>query len=135
MLKTDESQRSQNENQEELCPGDRPTHDERYPYLTEFSEFISTVSTDALKSELLTHQQRLMAESLWSAANYGGSSANCAKKLKEIYGPRWYKITSVEEHMEPVRLYYEYVLILDHKKQWDNRNKLAKLDQKETVNG
>lgn len=133
MLKTNESQGSQNENQDKLRPGDRPTHSERYPYLLEFSELISKVPTELLKSELLTHQQRLTAESMWAAANYGGSEANCAKHLKEIHGPKWYKVTSVQEHMEPLRMYYEYVLIIDHQRQWDNSKKLAKLNQKEPV--
>lgn len=129
MLKADESQWSQNENQDKLCPGDLPAHCEQYPYLFEFSEFISTVSTEALKSKLLTHQQRLLAESFWSAFNYGGSSAKCALHLKEIYGPKWFTLTSIDQHMEPVRAYYEYVLILDHQRQWNNRQKAAKLSQ------
>lgn len=127
MLKTDESQRSQNENQDQLSPSNCSVHVGCYPFLKEFSEFISNVSVNALKYKLLTHQQRLLAESMWSAQNYGGSTANCAKHLKEIYGPKWYKITSIEEHMEPVRDYYELVLILDHKNQWNKRQELAKL--------
>jgi hypothetical protein len=127
MLKTHKSQRSQDENQNKFSPGDRPLHDKCYPYLNEFSELISGVSIDALKYKLMTYQERLMAEAMWAANNYGGSTANCAKQLKEVYGPRWYKVTSVEEHMEPVRTYYEYVLILSHQNQWNRRQNLAKL--------
>lgn len=127
MSKTDESQRSQDENQNEFSPGDRSTHGNCYPYLNEFSEFISGVSIDSLKYKLMTHQQRLTAEAMWAANNYGGSTANCAKHLKEIYGQRWYKVTSIEEHMEPVRKYYEYVLVLSHQNQWNQRQKVAKL--------
>ncbi len=127
MLNTDEPSRYQDENQDELSPGQRPFHSEDYPHLLEFSEFISGVSITALKYKLMTFQQRLTAEAFWSAANYGGSEANCAKHLKEIYGPKWYQITTVAEHMEPQRTYYEYVLILDHQRQWDNRKKSAKI--------
>jgi hypothetical protein len=126
MLKTDESQRSQDENQEEFSPSDS-AHGNCYPYLNEFSEFISGVSIDALKYKLMTHRQRLTAEAMWAANNYGGSKANCAKHLKEIYGPRWYKVVKIEDYMEPVRLYYEYVLILAHQNQWNKRQELAKL--------
>lgn len=81
----------------------------------------------------MTRQQRLMAEAIWAAKNYGGSEANCAKHLKEIYGPRWYKVTSIQEHMEPVRTYYEYVLILEHQNQWNKRQELAKLIESKAV--
>jgi hypothetical protein len=126
MLNTHESSRYQDENQDELGPG-QLFHCEEYPHLPEFSEFISGVSIDALRFKLMTFQQRLLAQALWSAANYGGSEANCAKHLKEVYGPKWYQITSVSEHMEPLRTYCEYVLILDHQRQWDKAKKSAKI--------
>lgn len=127
MLKTNEAGWHQKEDQEELSPGQRFFHCEDYPHLLEFSEFISGVSIDALRFKLMTFQQRLLAQSLWAASNYGGSEANCAKHLKEIYGPKWYQITTVSEHMEPLRTYCEYVLILDHQRQWDKTKKSAKL--------
>jgi hypothetical protein len=119
MLQTDKSQRPQDEDQEKFCPGDGPAHDVQYPFIEEFSELLQKVSTDVMKNRLMTHQQRLLAESMWEAANYGGSEAKCAKHLKEIYGPKWYEITSTAKHMESVREYYEYVLILDHQNQWN----------------
>lgn len=129
MLNTHESSWYQDENQDELSPGQRSFHSEDYPHLLEFSEFISNVPITSLKYKLMTFQQRLTAEAFWSAANYGGSEANCAKQLKEIYGPKWYQITSISEHMEPPRRYYEYVLILDHQRQWDKRKKSAKIPE------
>jgi hypothetical protein len=127
MLNTDDACRYQEEDQEELSPGQVSFHCEDYPHLLEFSEFISGVHIDSLKFKLMTFQQRLAAQSFWAAENYGGSEANCAKHLKEVYGPKWYQITSVSEHMQPIRIYCEYILILEHKRQWDKRKKSAKL--------
>lgn len=129
MLQTDEPQRSQDEDQQQFCPGDGATHEMQYPFIAEFSELLRKVSTDVLKSRLLTYQQRLLAESIWAAENYGGSEAKCAKHLKEIYGPKWYELTSVSSHMDDVREYYELVLILDHQEQWKDYKKLAKLSK------
>jgi hypothetical protein len=123
MLETNKAHGTQNEDQEKLCPGDGPAHDLKYPFIEEFSELLRKVSTDVLKSQLMTHRQRLLAESLWAAENYGGSEAKCIKHLKEIYGAKWYEVTSVLKHMDGPRGYYEYVLILDHQQQWNKAQK------------
>lgn len=129
MLNTSDSERQQDQNQEEFCPGQRFSHGKQYPFIDEFSELLARVSTEVLKFELMTHQQRMMAQGLWEANNYGGSEAKCAKHLNEIYGPKWRKITKIEDHMEPIRSYYEYVVLLDHQRQWDNQKKFARLPQ------
>ena len=82
---------------------------------------------NTLKYTLMTYQQRLMANAMWEAQNYGGSEAKCKAHLKELYGPKWYQVTSISDHMENPRPYYEYVLILEHQKQWDNAGEKAKL--------
>jgi len=127
MLSTDHSNRSEDENQDELGPGQRLSHDLRYPFIDEFSEFIAGVSTESLKNKLMTPQQCQLAKAVWEAENYGGSEAKCAARLREIYGPDWRSITSIKEHMSPLRDYYEYVLILDHQRQWEQSKKLAKI--------
>ena len=127
MLSSGESKGDENQDQDELGPGDGATHDEKYPFIHEFSEFIASVSTESLKTKLMTPQQVQLATAIWEAENYGGSEAKCVARLKEIYGPRWREVTSVKEHMSPVRDYYEYVLILDHQRQWEQAKKLAKL--------
>ncbi|MGA0128651.1 MAG: hypothetical protein ACO3I1_05125 [Burkholderiales bacterium] len=129
MLDSAHDQRTEGDDQDEFSPGQALSHDEKYPFITEFSEFISTVSIDALKYTLMTHPQRIMAQAFWEAHNYGGSKEKCIKHLKEIYGPKWHQVTKLEDHMEEPRKYYEYVLILDHQRQWDERKKLAKLRQ------
>ena len=119
----------QDQDQEQLSVGDGSAHGEKYPFIEEFSDFIASVSTSSLKFKLMTFQQRLFAKALWEAENYGGSISKCKAHLKEIYGDFWYQLTSVEDHFTDEREYCEYVLKLDHIKQWDNQQKLAKLQQ------
>ena len=119
----------QDQDQEQLSVGDGSAHGQKYPFIEEFSDFIASVSTSSLKFKLMTFQQRLFAKALWEAENYGGSISKCKAHLKEIYGDSWYQLTSVEDHFTDEREYCEYVLKLDHLKQWDNQQKLAKLQQ------
>ena len=127
MLGTRNGDGEQDEDQDQLGPSQVFFHEERYPFITEFSEFIASVSTESLKNKLMTPQQCQLAKAVWEAENYGGSEAKCAARLKEIYGPNWREVTSIKEHMKPIRDYYEYVLILDHQRQWEQSKKLAKL--------
>ena len=129
MLNSNVGNGAENDDQNQLGPGQSFPHDGKYPFIHEFSEFISRVSMDALKYQLMTHPQRIMAQALWEANNYGGSKEKCVKHLKEIYGPAWYKVTTLKDHMEDLRPYCEFVLLLEHQKQWDERKKLAKLQQ------
>ena len=130
MLNSDPAHRGKNQNQNQLGISETAPHGEKYPYIDEFSEFLASVSTKALKYQLMTYQQRLMAKALWEATNYGGSKEKCIEHLTKIYGPRWRQVTTLEEHMEEERAYCEYVLILDHMKQWDKHQKLATLCEK-----
>jgi hypothetical protein len=127
MLNTSKSDGGQEQDQQQLSVGNVATHGQRYPFIQEFSEFLSSVSTHALKYKLMTYQQRLLARSLWEAENYGGSKSKCEARLKEIYGSDWRSITRVEDHMTPEREYCEYVLILEHQKQWNEAQEKAKL--------
>ena len=131
MLNACPTQGDNDQKSQEFGVGNRPAHDDKYPYIEEFSDFIATVSTKALKYQLMTYQQRLMAKALWEAENFGGSKEKCIEHLTKIYGPRWREVTSFEEHMEEERVYCEYVLILDHMKQWDKHQKLATLCEKQ----
>lgn len=128
MLSTHPPQGTQDDDQEQLSPR-HGSHCTQYPFIEEFSELLQKVSIDVLKFQLMTYQQRLLAESFWAAENFGGSEAKCAKHLKEIYGPKWYEITSISDHMESIRPYCEYVLILEHQKQWKESKKLARLSE------
>ena len=119
MLNANNTDRQQSQNQKQLSIGNRATHDKKYPFLSEFSDLISKLSIAKLL-ELMTQQQIIFAKSLWEAANYGGSEIKCEKRLKEIHGPKWYQVTSIEENMEDIRGYYELILRIDHTKQWDD---------------
>lgn len=127
MLDTTESDRHQKQDQDQLSPRNRTSHGKKYPFIDEFSEFISGLSTKALEQHLMTQQQRQLAKAIWESENYGGSESKCAVRLKEIYGHDWYKVTSINDHMLPLRQYYEHVLVLDHQRQWEQAKKLAKL--------
>tara|TARA_R100001082_G_scaffold33012_1_gene17115 strand:- start:2028 stop:2441 length:414 start_codon:yes stop_codon:yes gene_type:complete len=120
MLNTDNTDRQESKDQQQLSVSNRTAHDEQYPFLSEFSELIAKLSIEELL-ELTTYQQRNFAKSLWEAENYGGSRVKCEKRLKEIHGPKWYEITSIKEHMADIREYYELVLRIDHKRQWDEQ--------------
>jgi hypothetical protein len=127
MLATNEGSGNQDKNQQQLGISDGAAHGQRYPFIEEFSEFLSSVSTQALKYKLMTYQQRLFAKALWEAENFGGSRSKCEARLKEIYGFNWKSITKVADHMVPEREYCEYVLILEHQKQWNEAQQKAKL--------
>ena len=120
MLSTNNTDRQKSQNQNQLSISNWAAHNKDYPYLTEFSDLISKLSIDRLL-ELMTYQQKMFANSLWEAENYGGSEAKCEKRLEELYGPKWYEITSIEDNMANKREYYELVLRMNHRKQWDDQ--------------
>ena len=119
-MESEHTNRCSQKEEQELSVSDAATHDQKYPFLDEFSEFLSSVPVHSLKYKLLTYQQRLFAEAMWAAENFGGDQNKCISWLEDIYGPNWRELTSVQEHMAEKRTYYEYVLILDHQRQWKN---------------
>ena len=67
MLESNISKRNKNQYQEQLSIGNRSLHNDKYPFLMEFSELIADMSTKDLKNNLLTDSQKMLAESLWMA--------------------------------------------------------------------
>ncbi len=126
MLDSNPSDRQQSQKQDQLGVSDGTTHDKKYPFLQEFSDLISKLSRPEL-NELLTYQQKLFAKALWEAENYGGSEEKCEKRLKELYGTKWYEVVDFDDHMTDIREYYEYVLRLDHRQQWNKYQKSANI--------
>ena len=110
MLKANEAKGSQNQDQDQLSVSDVAFHESYSPYKEEFSELLSKVSTKVLRSELMTHQQRMLARALWEACNYGGRPTPGDLK-----------------NMEPERIYCEWVLKIDHEQQWKKAKKHVKL--------
>ena len=117
-----------NQDQQQLCVGDGAPHGNEYPFIQEFSELISDLSMKELE-QLMTNQQKTFAKSLWEAENYGGCTEKAKKRLSETHGPQWFKSIRFKEHFSVIRDYYEYVLILEHQRQWDGYKKVAKLYQ------
>ena len=129
MLSPDKSKRQECQDQQQFGISNGTTHDEQYPFLTEFSDLIAGLSRKDLE-KLLTHQQKMFAKAIWEAENYGGSYEKCQKRLRDLYGPHFNRILSSEEqkaHMAPITDYYRYILRLDHRQQWDKYKKTAKL--------
>ena len=108
MLNSNITNRKKDNDQKQLSISNRSTHENKYPFVKEFSELISTVSTKILKTVLLTPEQENLAQSLWAANR-------SKQQLDSSYKP---KINTLRE-------YYEKVLLLDHKKQWDDHEKSA----------
>ena len=119
MLTTNKNRGYKNQDQQQLSISNGSTHDQQYPFLKELSELMSDLPMKDLK-ELMRTQQITFAKALWEAENYGGSKEKCKKRLENIYGSKWREITSIKEHMASIRGYYELVLKIDHKKQWDD---------------
>ena len=76
----------------------------------EFSELIADMSTKDLKNNLLTDDQKMLAESLWMAN----------KSKKELYPEYQPKISQLRE-------FFIQALITDHKRQWDEYRKSANI--------
>ena len=76
----------------------------------EFSELIADMSTKDLKKNLLTDDQKMLAESLWMAN----------KSKKELYPNYQPKINKLRE-------FFIQALISDHKRQWDEYRKSANI--------
>ena len=76
----------------------------------EFSELIADMSTKDLKKNLLTDDQKMLAESLWMAN----------KIKKELYPDYQPKINKLRE-------FFMQALITDHKRQWDEYRKSANI--------
>ena len=108
MLNSNISKRCEDKNQKQLSISNRSSHENKYPFVKEFSELISIVSTKILKTVLMPPEQENLAQSFWAANR-------SKQQLDSSYKP---KINTLRE-------YYERVLLLDHKKQWDDHEKSA----------
>ena len=110
MLGSDISKRNKDQNQEQLSISNGSLHDEKYPFLTEFSELIEDMSTKDLKNNLLTQEQKMLAESLWM-------SNRTKKDIDPNFKPKINKL----------REFFLQALITDHKRQWDEYRKSANI--------
>lgn len=96
------SKGTEDQNQNEFSPSDGTFEHKFYsPHIEEFSRFLKTVPEKVLRDELTTYQQRIVAQSLWEACNYKGKPT--PGQFKDV---------------EPKRNYLEWVLRIDHERQW-----------------
>ena len=110
MLSTNNAEGQNNQNQEKFSVSNRAAHDNQYPFLHDFSQLISTMPIKNLKNDLLTEEQMQLATTLWEASR---SKRQCDPN----YRPQ----------IKKLRDFYEKILIVDHKKQWDDYKKSASI--------
>lgn len=94
----------QSNNQDELSVSNRSSH-QFSPFTEDFKELLKAMSTKTMLS-LMSTQQKNFAQSMWEACNYGGRPK--PGQLKDI---------------EPKRDYYELVLMMDHQRQWEEKQR------------
>ena len=109
MLNTDDSKGADNQDQEQLGDSNGALHKDNILYKTEFSALLAKMSIKTMEM-LLTQQQKQLAVALWEACNYGGRPK--PENMRD---------------MEPVRLYYEWVLKMENTRQWKIAQKSGKL--------
>jgi hypothetical protein len=102
-----DASRKKKENKDQLSPGNRSLeHRNKSPYIEDLSKLLKTVPDKILFWELATRQQRILARSLWEACNYKGQPK-----------PGQF------QDMEPEREYLEWVIRMDHDRQWREAQK------------
>jgi hypothetical protein len=112
MLDSNITKRNKNQNQQQFGISDGSLHSKQYPFLTEFSELIEDMSTKDLKDTLLTDSQKMLAESLWMSN----------KTKKELY-------LNFKPKISKLREFFIQTLMTDHKRQWDEYKKSAKIKE------
>ena len=122
MIDSDISSREQNQYQEQLSIGNGTTHDEEYPYLSDISQLLHSLSTLELQG-LCTLQEMLLAKSYWEATNYSGSQEKCKKRLTELYGEDWDEHVKLKDHFRSLKYYYIWALLISHRQQWNDIKK------------
>ena len=122
MIDSDIANREQNQYQEQLSIGNGTTHDEEYPYLSDISQLLHSLSTLELQG-LCTIQEMLLAKSCWEATNYSGSQEKCKKRLTELYGEDWDEHVKLKDHFRSLKYYYIWALLISHRQQWNELKK------------
>ena len=122
MINSNIPNREKEQNQNQLSVSNRATHDEQYPYLSDISQLLHSLSTLELQG-LCTIQEMLLAKSCWESTNYSGSLEKCKKRLTEVYGEDWHEHVKLKDHFKNIRQYYIWVLLISHRQQWDYSKK------------
>lgn len=101
------STNEQGNDKDQLSVGDGAFH-EYSPFTEDFNELLKAMSTKTMLS-LMSTQQKNFAKSLWEASNFGGRP-----KPGDL------------KYLEPKRDYYELVLMMDHQRQWEEKQRYCK---------
>lgn len=99
-----EPSNNQGNNKDQLSVSDGPFHG-RSPFSEDFKELLALMSTKTMLS-LMSTQQKNLAKAFWEAENFGGKPL--PGQLKDVY---------------PIREYYEWVLLMDHQRQWEEKQR------------
>lgn len=97
----------QGNDQDQLSVGKRSFHNQS-PFTEDFQDLLKMMSTKTMLS-LMSTQQKHLAKALWEAENFGGKPL--PGQLSQVY---------------PIRDYYELVLMMDHQRQWEEKQRYCK---------
>lgn len=97
----------QSNDQDQLSVSNGAFH-EYSPFTEDFNELLKAMSTKTMLS-LMSTQQKNFAKSLWEASNFGGRPKPGNMK-----------------YLEDKRDYYELVLMMDHQRQWEEKQRYCK---------
>ena len=122
MISSDVPNREQEQNQDQFSISNRATHDKQYPYHSDISQLLHSLSTLDLQG-LCTLQEMLLAKSFWEATNYSGSLEKCKKRLTELYGEDWDEHVKLKDHFRSLKYYYIWALLISHRQQWNDIKK------------
>ena len=99
------STNDQTDDQDQLSIGNRSASHRFSPFTEDFSELLKMMSTKTMVS-LMSTQQKNLAKALWAAENFGGKPL--PGQLNQVY---------------PLREYQELVLMMDHQRQWEEKQR------------
>tara|TARA_R100000322_G_scaffold155407_1_gene114520 strand:- start:2 stop:370 length:369 start_codon:yes stop_codon:yes gene_type:complete len=122
MISSNKSSREKEQDQNQFSISNRATHDKQYPYLSDISQLLHSMSTLELQ-KLCTLQEMLLAKSCWEATNYSGSLEKCKKRLTELHGEDWDDHVKLKDHFRGLKYYYIWVLMISHRQQWNDIKK------------
>jgi hypothetical protein len=90
------------DHQDQLSVSQLPAHGSS-PFTKDFNDLLKAMSTKTMLS-LMSTQQKNLAKAMWQACNWGGKPL--PKDFKAV---------------EDVRDYYELVLMMEHQRQWEEK--------------
>ena len=122
MISSDISNREQDQYQEQLSIGNGTTHDEEYPYLSDISQLLHSLSILELQG-LCTLQEMLLLNLVGKQQITADLKKNVKKRLTELYGEDWDEHVKLKDHFRSLKYYYIWALLISHRQQWNDIKK------------